>query len=140
MSGTGQGISVVTDALRTYSGISRGMAADVATASGARALTSQAELAGAFGPIGKSFLAAFHKAEAAHLQGATKVSMAHDAMASRSETSAAAYDGADEDSAALTGVVRSAIGLSGTVIDAAGRHSAQAGLAATDQATDPQEA
>ena len=126
MSGTEQGISVVTDALRTYSGISRGMATEVAAASGSRALTSQVELAGAFGPIGKGFLAAFHKAEAAHLQGAAKVAMAHDAMATRSEASAAAYDRTDEDSAALTGVVRSAIGLSGTVIKAAELHSAEA--------------
>ncbi len=131
--GTGQGISVVTDALRTYSGISRTMSAEVATAAGGRALTSQAELAGAFGPIGKGFLAAFHKAEAAHLQGASKVSIAHGAMATQSQTSAAAYDGTDADSAALTGAVRTAMSLSETATDAARLASTK-----TDPPTDPQ--
>lgn len=119
----GRGISVVTDALRTYSTISRGMATDVAAASGGRALASQVELAGAFGPIGKGFLAAFHKAEAAHLHGASRVSMAHEAMAQQSDTSAASYDATDEQAATATDVIGSAVSAVGT----AGRVTAEAG-------------
>lgn len=104
--GTDQNVSILTDALRTYSTISNGMATEVLAASGAGAMTSTAELAGALGPIGKGFLAAFHQAESAHLDSARKVSVAHAAMAQQSSGAAAAYDGADEDSAALTESLR----------------------------------
>lgn len=124
---TGQGISVVTDALRTYSTISRGMSTDVALASGGQALTSQVELAGAFGPIGKGFLAAFHQAEAAHLQGAREVSIAHEAMAQQSEKSAAAYDSTDDRAAATTDLIRSAVSTVGAFRQVSGQVGPQAG-------------
>lgn len=100
--GAGRSISVFTDALRTYSTISDGMATEVLAASGSQALSSQVALAGAFGPIGKGFLTAFHKAEAAHLEGARRVSAAHSAMSQKSSGAAAAYDGTDEESAAAS--------------------------------------
>lgn len=96
----GRSVSVFTEALRSYSTVSDGMATEVMAASGTQALSSQVTLASAFGPIGKGFLAAFHQAEASHIDGARRVSAAHSAMSQQSSGAAAAYENADESSAA----------------------------------------